>query len=165
MKNFERCIEIILAEEGGLVENPKDPGGLTKYGISARAYPHINIRGLTRDDAKAIYKRDYWTPIKGDDLPDGLDLLLLDCAVNQGTGTAIKLLQEAVKEKTDGVLGVLTMDAAKRNPSRAIAEFCALRAWRYEINRNEETFGKGWFRRLFRVFTLAWALKQSGVST
>ena len=155
MGDFPRCIQIILAEEGGQVNHPRDPGGLTNYGISQRSYPDLNIAALTKETAIALYRRDYWNPVHGDELPDGLDLLLLDCAVNQGPVTAIRLLQEALKLDQDGALGPITLANARRTLPNVLAEFCALRAWRYEINRNEDAFGKGWFRWLFRLFALA----------
>lgn len=155
MNAFDFCIEVILAEEGGLVTHPNDPGGTTKYGISQRAYPKLDIRAITLDDAKALYKRDYWNPIKGDELPQGMNLLMLDCAVNQGTGTAIKLLQEAAQVRVDGAIGEMTIRYAQQQMPGIMERFAALRAWRYEINRNEDVFGKGWFRRLFRVYTVA----------
>lgn len=76
MGDFHRCLQIILAEEGGLVNHPRDPGKLTNFGISQRGYPDLDIAHLTREQAIAIYRRDYWNPIKGDDLPAGLDLLI-----------------------------------------------------------------------------------------
>ena len=80
MHTFPDCISHVLAAEGGLVNDPKDPGGVTKFGISQRSYPALNIRELTPDDAKALYQRDYWAPIQGEDLPAGLDLVVLDHA-------------------------------------------------------------------------------------
>ena len=155
MGDFHRCIEIILAEEGGKVNHPRDPGKLTNFGISQRSYPDLDIAHLTREQAIAIYRRDYWTPIKGDDLPVGLDLLLLDTAVNMGATTAILLLQAALSLGMDGIIGPATLGRARQNMPGVLSEFCALRAWRYEINRNEDEFGKGWFRRLFRVYDTA----------
>lgn len=155
MGDFQRCIDFILAEEGGLANHARDPGGLTKYGISQRSYPDINIGTLTREDAEALYHRDYWTPIRGDDFPDGLALLLLDCAVNQGPATPIKLLQEALGMAVDGAPGPITRTCATRAMPDLLGEFQALRAWRYEINRNEDVFGQGWFRRLFRLYAIA----------
>ena len=155
MGDFQRCIELVLAEEGGLANHRRDPGGLTKFGISQRSYPDLNIAALTRETATAIYRRDYWNPVHGDELPDGLDLLLLDSAINQGPATAIRLLQEALGVAVDGVLGPITLANARRTLPNVLLEFCALRAWRYEINRNEDAFGKGWFRRLFRLCAIA----------
>ena len=162
MGDFTRCIDLILAEEGGhQVNHPRDPGGLTKYGISQRSYPELNIAGLTRETAEALYRRDDWAPIHGDDLPPGLDLLLLDSAINQGPATAITLLQAALGLKLDGIPGPITRTCAARALPDLLGEFQALRAWRYEINRNEDVFGKGWFRRLFRLYAIArsWSLQ------
>jgi len=156
MGNFPRCIELIMTEEGGLSQHRQDPGGLTNYGISQRSYPELNIAALTKETAITLYRRDYWNQISGDDLPPGLDLLVLDCAINQGVPSAILLLQEAVNVPLDGVIGPVTLRNAQRAMPDLLNHFCALRAWRYEINHNEDVFGKGWFRRLFRMHALAW---------
>lgn len=150
---FEWAVAIVLEREGGYVNDPKDPGGETKYGISRRAYPALDIAALTKEDAKVIYRRDYWDACQCDGLPPDVALLVFDCAVNQGVATARILLQEAAAVKVDGAVGPVTL-AAARKPGVA-REFTALRAWRYEINRNEEVYGKGWFRRLFHVYDLA----------
>ncbi|MDS4026107.1 MAG: glycosyl hydrolase 108 family protein [Candidatus Contendobacter sp.] len=155
MTQADQCIGLIINIEDGLVDNPKDPGGLTKYGISKRAYPHLDIRNLTVKDAQTIYRNDYWNLIKGDQLPKGLDLLVFDCAVNQGVVTAIEFLQEAAKVTVDGVIGEKTIAAARNKMPGVMQEFCVIRAWRYEINRNEDEFGKGWYRRLFGLYNLA----------
>ena len=155
MGDFTRCIELILAEEGGLAHRRRDPGGLTKFGISSRAYPNLDIASLTRDQAIAIYRADYWAKIHGDDLPTGLDLLVFDTAVNMGVLTAAMLLQEAVGATLDGVIGPVTLSRARQTLPELLGDYCALRAWRYEINRTEDVFGKGWFRRLFRLYALA----------
>ncbi len=155
MGEFIRCIDYILAEEGGYVNHPNDPGGETKFGISKRAYPNLDIKALTLINAVDIYQRDYWTPIHGDDLPPGLDLLLLDTAVNMGPVTAIKLLQRALNLTEDGVMGKVTITAAQNARSDLLTDFCAERALRYEFNKNEATFGRGWYRRLFNTYRLA----------
>ena len=155
MDDFTRCIETILTEEGGLANHRKDPGGLTKFGISQRAYPNVNIELLTQEQAIAIYRRDYWNPIKGDILPAGLDLLVFDSAINQGSATAILLLQKAIGVNADGEIGPVTLNNAHRAMPQALDSFAAERALRYEFNRNEETFGRGWYRRLLRVHRLA----------
>ncbi len=157
MGDFQHCIDRILAEEGGQSNHPADPGGLTKFGISQRAYPTLDMAHLTLADAEALYRRDYWQPIQGDSLPPGLDLLMLDCAVNQGVVTAIRLLQAALKLKEDGVLGPVTQAAAAHALPDGLDRFAAERALRYEFNRNEESFGRGWYRRLLRMHRQAWA--------
>lgn len=157
MDSLEKCLEFILEEEGGLANHRADPGGLTKYGISQRSYPNVNILALTVAQAKAIYQRDYWQPINGDKLPTGLNLIMLDCAVNQGVGTAIRLLQTALRVKVDGILGSGTMLAAERAMPDLIDAFGSERALRYEFNSNEQVFGRGWYKRLLRVHRQAWA--------
>jgi lysozyme family protein len=157
MGDFHRCIDRILAEEGGLSDHPADPGGLTNYGISQRTYPQLDIAGLTLDDAKAIYRRDYWQPLHGGQLPSGLDVLVLDCAINQGPVTAIKLLQRALRIRDDGIIGPETLSAAEAAMPGLLDTFAAERAWRYECNPQEATFGRGWYRRLFRIHRHAWA--------
>ncbi|KAB2921643.1 MAG: hypothetical protein F9K25_20090 [Candidatus Contendobacter sp.] len=161
MGDFNRRIKIILKEEGGLSNHRRDPGGLTKFGISQRSYPNLDIASLTREQAIEIYHADYWNPIKGDDLPAGLDLLLLDTAVNMGVITAALLLQDALGVTLDGHIGPITLGRARQNMPEILGDYCAVRAWRYEINRNEDTFGKGWFRRLFRTYETArsWSQK------
>ena len=157
MGDFHRCIDLVLAEEGGLSNHAADPGGLTHYGISQRSYPTLDIAGLTLDDAKALYRRDYWQLLHGDQLPPGLDLLLLDCAINQGPVTAIKLLQRALRIRDDGRIGPETLNAAEAAMPGLLDTFAAERALRYELNPNEATFGRGWYRRLLRLHRHAWA--------
>ena len=94
---------------GGLVNDPKDPGGVTKFGISQRSYPNLNIRELTPDDAKAIYQRDYWAPIQGEEFPAGLDLVLLDHAINAGPDRANRLRQGLITTPEDGIMGPVTL--------------------------------------------------------
>ena len=158
MGDFHRCIDRILAEEGGLSNHPADPGGLTKYGISQRSYPTLDIAVLTLANAKAIYLLEYWQPIHGDLLRPGLDLLMLDCAINQGPVTAIKLLQRALRIRDDGIIGPHTVKAAEVAMPDVLDDFAAERALRYELNPNEATFGRGWYRRLLRMNRQAWAM-------
>ena len=157
MGDFDRCIDLILAEEGGLSAHPDDPGGLTNYGISQCSYPQLDIAALTLDGAKALYHRDYWQVLHGDQFPSGLDLLLLDCAINQGVTTAIKLLQQALQIRDDGLIGPQTLSAAEAAMPGLLDAFAAERALRYEFNRNEVVFGRGWYRRLLRIHRHAWA--------
>lgn len=155
MGDFNRCVNITLAEEGGLSANRRDPGGLTQFGISQRAYPNLDIAHLTREQAIALYRDDYWQPIRGDALPTGLDLLVFDTAINMGCDAAARMLQEAVGVTVDGIIGPVTIERARKTMPALLVDYCALRAWRYEINRNEDVFGKGWFRRLFRLYLIA----------
>ena len=157
MSNFDHCITAILTEEGGLVNHSRDPGGLTKFGISQRSYPDLDIASITLDQAKALYKRDYWDVINGHQFSKGLALLLLDCAINQGPVTAITLLQAALDIHQDGIPGPMTQSMAAVKSPEVLTDFCAERALRYEFNRNEAVFGRGWYRRLLRMHRLAWS--------
>ena len=158
MGDFSRCIDPILAEEGGRSDHAADPGGVTNYGISQRSYPTLDIAALTLADAQALYRRDYWQPIHGDQLPSGLDLLMLDCAINQGPATAIKLLQRTLQIREDGIIGQETLNAAATAMPGLLDTFAAERALRYELNPNEATFGRGWYRRLLRIHRQAWEM-------
>lgn len=94
MADFDLAVELVLKHEGGLVDNPQDPGGLTNFGISLRSYPQLGedgIRKLTADDAKAIYLRDFWKPWMMGAPDQRLANVLLDSAVNQGMNTALQL--------------------------------------------------------------------------
>lgn len=97
---FELCVQFIFDREGRVLENnPADPGGLTKFGVSRKSYPNLDIANLTEQQAKEIYYRDYWTPLACDDFEDPrLALAVFDTGVNQGVGTAKAILGEFVGE-------------------------------------------------------------------
>lgn len=143
---FERCFEILIGHEGGYVNDPNDRGGETKFGISKRAYPRVDIKALTLEQAKAIYAADCWTPIRGDDLAPELALLVFDCAVNSGVGCAVDLLQRACNVRRDGVLGKVTVAAA--SAVGVPARFHLERAMYQTKLGNWPSFGKGWCIRL-----------------
>lgn len=150
--DFEDAVEFILEQEGGYVWDANDPGGETNWGISKRAYPDLNIKELTRDDAVAIYRRDYWDAVKGDALPPYLRLMAFDCAVNQGVGRAIRLLQKSVGVKDDGVIGPLTERAlVKANELQALHDMALFRHHAYTNNPSWKYYGKGWSSRLLKV--------------
>lgn len=151
MTYFERAIDVVLAEEGGYVNDPRDPGGETKFGISKRQYPDIDIAALSVSAAKDIYRRDYWDVCKCDDLPWPMCLFVFDSAVNQGVGAAVRMLQRAINVPQDGILGLRTMAAAAKARPWHVARFMAFRAMRYQSTRNFDRFGEGWLIRLFRV--------------
>jgi len=147
--NFDQAFSVLMQHEGGLVDDPNDPGGLTRYGISHRAYPALDIRNLTLDQAAAIYRRDYWGPAGCEAVPDALRMDLFDMAVNSGVRTAAKCLQRAVGETEDGAIGPATLQAIQSMPvARLLARFngerldflASLPAW--------EHFSKGWARRI-----------------
>ena len=162
--SFDLCLPIILASEGGFVDNPKDPGGATNLGITLNAlsdwYGHPaaidDVRGLTVDDVAPLYQVKYWNAAHCDDCAQGLDLMVFDEAVNQGVGRAIKTLQSAVGVADDGVYGPATLAAIKAcNPADAINAMAAAREAFYRGLSTFPTFGKGWLARLQRTQGLA----------
>lgn len=145
---FEIAFKEVIAAEGGYSDDPNDSGGKTKYGISQKAYPTLDIASLTLDDAKAIYKRDYWDKVKGDLLPYPLNIFVFDSAVNQGVATAIKLLQRTASVPQDGVLGTATLSAVNAGKVTA-ADYMSHRAVAYTGTRGADIYLRGWLKRLF----------------
>lgn len=161
-EGFDPAMEAIFAWEGGYVDNPGDPGGATKYGISKRAHPEVNISKLTKKQAREIYRRDYWAPCGCDELPAGLDLLVFDCAVNQGPGFAVRTLQQAVGAAEDGIFGPRTKAAAEAADSREVMrDYVARRGVRYGKLNTFARFGLGWMRRLADIHQRAVSLAKA----
>lgn len=144
-------MDLILKIEGGYVNDPKDPGGETKYGISKRAFPKEDILNLTEQRAKELYKKFYWDFCKCEELPYPLDIFLFDAAVNHGVIGAVRILQEALELKPDGILGEITISTIKKNGQDAALKFLAQRALFYTELDNFKRYGKGWFNRLFKI--------------
>ena len=118
MKSFKEIIEKVLEHEGGYVNDPKDLGGETKYGITKRFYPDVDIKNLTIEEATEIYKKDYWYKNRVESLPQNLWHIYFDMCVNMGKRTAVKVLQRAAVNKgrdieVDGGLGPMTIGALK----------------------------------------------------
>lgn len=145
--NFDRAFEIIIGHEGGYVNDHRDPGGETKYGISKRAYPAVDIYNLTLNQAKTIYKRDYWDAVDAESIPGAARLMVFDCAVNCGVTTAKKLLQRAVEVKDDGIIGPKTRAAISATPDLE-QRFAGFWLQYYTDLKGFDTYGKGWVRRV-----------------
>ena len=92
--SFESALEFTLRWEGGYSNDPSDPGGETKYGISKRYHPNVDVKNLTIDEAQEIYRMEYWNPSGCDSLPEPLDLIVFDTAVNMGIKRARSFLSE-----------------------------------------------------------------------
>lgn len=147
--NFDDAFARLIGHEGGYVDDPEDPGGETKFGISRRQYPGEDIANLSLDRAKAIYLRDYWGPAGCDAVPDVLRYELFDMAVNSGVRTAIRTLQQAVGTEPDGVLGPYTLQAiGSMSPLRAAARLSGARLHMMTGLSTWDHFGKGWARRI-----------------
>jgi len=149
---FDEAFEILVGHEGGYTNNPADPGGETKFGICKRSYPDVDIKNLTLDAAKAIYRRDYWNKLGMDSLPPEVVYSLFDCAVNSGISQACKLLQRAVGAREDGVIGQVTIAQAKSiSPLQLVVRLNATRLQFMTELKGWESFGKGWARRVAEV--------------
>jgi lysozyme family protein len=160
--NFDRCLELMLAHEGGYVHHEKDPGGRTNLGVTQRVWEEWmgrpvtekEMRSLTPLMVKPLYKRKYWDAVRANDLVAGVDYCVFDVAVNSGPGRAIKFLQSCVGVTVDGGFGPLTLAAVKdseEDPTRLIELYCAKRLDFLQSLKTFETFGKGWSRRVAEV--------------
>lgn len=154
--SFSQALAFVLDHEGGYVNDTRDPGGETKYGISKRAYPDVLIADLTKDDAAAIYRRDYWDACRCDDLPEAIAIMVFDAAVNQGVGAATRMLQAAASVPVDGRIGPQTIRASVLAP--VLPALYEQRRERYEANKNFAIYGRGWLRRLDACYALATTL-------
>jgi lysozyme family protein len=160
--NFETCLALMLAHEGGYVHHEKDPGGRTNHGVTQRVWEEWvghevdekQMRALTHEMVAPLYKRKYWDAVRADDLVDGVDYCVFDVAVNSGPGRAIKFLQSCVGVTADGGFGPATLAAVKKaeeDPARLIELYCAKRLEFLQSLKTFETFGKGWSRRVQEV--------------
>ena len=148
MNDFKKAVEFVLKHEGGYVNDPQDAGGETKFGISKRAYPNLDIKNLTRDQAIEIYKRDYWDKLPNT-LPAAVHCVLFDCAVNAGIGRALRILQAAIKVGQDGKWGGLSQSAlTKLNQNEVLLRFSTERIMFYSVLSTFSRFGKGWVNRV-----------------
>jgi len=149
MGSFDKCFTRLLGNEGGYVNNPADPGGETNWGISKRSYPALDIKNLTQDDAKAIYKRDFWDSCRCEELFPVLAFAVFDCAVNSGCRQAVKLLQQALGVEDDGVFGRVTMRRVNDEDASVLTAKYLGRRLEFMTNlRPWDTFSKGWARRI-----------------
>jgi len=163
-KAFNLSFENVIGVEGGYTQDPEDTGNWTggrkgvgklngtKYGVSAASYPSLDINSITLDDAKAIYHRDYWQVISGDDFSFPVSNALFDCAVNSGCASAAKLLQKVLNVSSDGKIGKQTIAAAQdKDQTELLIDFLTARAVFYARLAKFELYGKGWMKRLFIV--------------
>ncbi|MFL9934279.1 glycosyl hydrolase 108 family protein [Paraburkholderia sp. RL18-103-BIB-C] len=169
MNGYTDAFTAVVGAEGGYTTDPRDPGNWTggkcgagvcngtKYGVSAATYPTVDIAGLTLDQAQAIYKRDFWDRLQGDQLDPDLAFQVFDAAVNCGAGTAAKWLQRAARASVDGVIGAQSVAAIRVIEPWRVA--MRLNAYRLLSNAQAGTFatyGKGWSVRVANnILTMA----------
>jgi len=144
--DFDTAFDRLIGHEGGYVNNPADPGGETKFGISKRSYPDVNIAALTLADAKAIYRRDFWRPLA--DAHPAVRFQAFDFAANSGIQTAIRKLQAAIGVADDGHWGPISAARlAEMDVSDVLMLYIAERLDFWRKLRTFQTFGAGWAGR------------------
>ena len=147
--NFDEAFEKLIGHEGLYSNDSRDPGGETKYGVSKRSYPHLDIRNLTLDGAKRIYRLDYWEKCKCELLPTDLRFHIFDAAVNSGNNRAILWLQEALKVEQDGIIGPLTISAAHSlDADKLILKYNGTRLLFMTTLDGWKVFSRGWAKRI-----------------
>ncbi len=145
---FDQAFDRLIGHEGGYVNDPRDPGGETKFGISKRSYPHLDIASLTREQAKTIYQRDFWEPL-GPDAHPAIRFQAFDFAVNSGIQTAIRKLQRAIGAADDGLFGPRSRAALAAQPvSDVLMRFLAERLEFMTKLKNWPHHGAGWANRI-----------------
>jgi len=158
--DWQKSFELMLKSEGGYVNNPADPGGMTNLGVTkatwenwvGRASDEAEMRGLTPEKVEPLYKKKYWDAVRGDELPAGISYLCFDFAVNAGAGRSIKTLQTAVGVTPDGGFGPMTMAAVQAvDPVDLIERFSQAKEDFYRSLTTFATFGKGWLNRVADV--------------
>lgn len=158
--NFEKALAAVLHHEGGFVNHPDDPGGMTNLGCTKKVWEEWvghevdekAMRSLTAEMVGPMYKRKYWDKVQGDDLPAGVDYCCFDAAVNSGAGRAAKWLQGVVGVDADGAIGPKTMKAVKEFDAKTLIEDYSKRRLSFLSDLPTwGTFGKGWGRRVNEV--------------
>ena len=147
---FCRCIPVLLEIEGMYVNDPRDPGGETNWGISKRSYPHLDIKSLTAQEAAQIYYNDFWTKALCSQMNLPLAGYVFIDAVNMGVVTAIKLLQQTLGVSVDGVMGPQTVQAANMFPASSHYKYLQVLLNHYRTLQGWATYGHGWENRLLR---------------
>jgi lysozyme family protein len=174
--NLEAVFDHMFGSEGGYSTDPDDTGNWTggaknsgklngsKYGISAAAYPHLDIKNLTKAQAIDIYRRDYWNAVKGDELPYGVDLVVFDAAVNSGVNRGARWVQRAASVAQDGRIGPLTLAALRTADPHTIIDraldlrFAAMKTYAtWPVHKN------GWTKRIKAVREAAHAMARAPI--
>ena len=169
--NFKNCLDLVLKSEGGYVNHPSDPGGMTNLGITKRSLEEWLghdvdekfMRKLTPEMAAPFYEQKYWRPCYGEVLPRGLDFVVFSMGVNAGPGRSVKLLQQALGCVPDGVIGPRTRELiSNSNCATLITKFSEARREYYRALKNFPVFGKGWLARVDREESEALNMVKNG---
>ena len=161
LTGFEKAFQKSLEKEGGYINNPSDPGGETKYGISKRYYPNLDIKNLTQEQAKLIYKKNYWDKLQLYKVEGEVGAEIFDTAINMGRGTAVRIVQKSLNFLgenliIDGIIGKKTIDAinkwSNKDKRAVLVVLNGFQFLRYleiiEKNPKLEKFARGWTKRV-----------------
>ncbi len=159
--NFDAAFDKLLGHEGGFTDDPRDPGNWTggranmgqllgtKFGIAANTYPNEDIRNLTVERAKEIYRRDFWGRVRADELPETIRHAMFDAAVNSGVSQAARWLQRAVGVTADGIIGPRTLAAVRAADQESLLRrILAVRLRFMSDLANWPVHSRGWARRI-----------------
>jgi lysozyme family protein len=162
--NWDNALKAVLHHEGGFVNHPSDPGGMTNLGCTKAVWEEWcghpvteqDMRDLQPSDVASLYKSKYWDRVKGDDLPSGVDYIVFDAAINSGAGRAAKWLQECVGTQPDGAIGPMSLQAARSMVAADLINlYCDKRLAFLKELKTWNVFGKGWERRVEEVRSAA----------
>lgn len=160
LSNWDNAFKLMLKSEGGFVNHPSDPGGMTNLGVTKATWENwigresneTEMRALTPEKVEPLYKKKYWDAVRADELPVGLDYLMFDFGVNAGPGRAIKVMQSAVGVTPDGGFGPMTLAAVQAiDPNELIERFSQAKEDFYRSLTTFPTFGTGWLNRVADV--------------
>ena len=164
MSNFDEILPITLKHEGGFVNHPRDPGGMTNLGVTKATWEkwtgetasEAEMRALTVMDVAPLYRERYWKPVAGDSLPKAFALCVFDFGVNSGPARAAKYLQQLVGVKQDGQIGPKTLAALQqyvtsRGALQSIENYNDLRRGFLRNLNTYSVFGRGWMRRIAAI--------------
>jgi lysozyme family protein len=155
--DFKECLALVLKSEGGYVNNPHDPGGITNLGVTKAVWEEFvghpvseaDMKALTPEKVAPMYEQKYWRPCYGEVLPRGLDFIVFSMAVNSGTGRSVKLLQQSIGCVPDGVIGPATRSLiCASNSATLITKFSEARREYYRALKTFPVFGRGWLARV-----------------
>lgn len=158
--NFDACLKLVLAHEGGFVNHPRDPGGMTNLGVTQKAWQafvgrpvdEAEMRGLTPEKVGPFYQSFYWHTGRCDDLPAGVDYVVFDTAINSGPARSARLFQRTLGIQDDGRIGPGTIATAQKADIRDLIEkMCDNRLAFLQGLATWTTFGKGWGKRVAEV--------------
>lgn len=176
-ENFDKAFLETLKHEGGFVNHPRDPGGMTNLGVTKRVWEdytgrqasEADMRALTPEKVKPLYRERYWDRVRGDDLPSGVDFAIYDFAVNSGPVRAVRFAQKIVGATQDGAMGPKTLAKIKQycdamGDDDFIQAYTDARMDFLQGLSTFNTFGRGWTRRVNDVEHHASLMSRSEVA-